>query len=264
MEVVYIHNDGVHFHLHIMPIVHPDVVLEIAQVVKPGEGIPLRRLDDIPLFGQFDAAVHSGLHNLRRRIRLRDKVHGADLEALHLGTLVGCQHDDRNSSQFGFLLHDLQYFHTTHAGHLQIQKDNRDFILVFPDLLQRLSAIRRIQQVVLSLEHIPQHHQVDVLVLHDEDITFFDQNAPAVHHHRGSAGRLLGVIPCHCPKALQELLLLVHQGVRAFKYAVEARVFSLPVIRKPSRDHDSPFGNVFHGTVMQCKDKFFPDNVIPS
>ena len=173
------------------------------QVVQPREGIALRGFDDRPLLGQLDAAMHSGLHDLPGGVGLRDKVHRADLEALHLGALIRGQHNDGNVRELRLLLHPLQHFHAAHVRHLQIEKHDCDFIFVFLDLHQRFHAIGGVQKIPISLEHIAQHHPVDILVLHDEDVPLVVENILPVQRENRKPGSLRGVIPRDRSEPLQ-------------------------------------------------------------
>ena len=94
------------------------------------------------------------------------------------------------------------------------------------DLLQRLTAIRGIQDIVAFTEDIAQNHLIDALVLHDEDIPFQVQDFRVLICREDGLCGGLGVLPRNGAHPLQQLLFLIHQPVGALEYIVETGVRS--------------------------------------
>ena len=263
MEAVDVDHDRVHRHIDVVTVIEPHVVQEVAQVEESRQRVAFRGVDDGALLGELDAARDARLDDLPVGVGLRDEVHGTEVEALHLGGLVGREHDDRDVGELLLLAHDLQDLDAAHPWHHEVEQDDGDLVDVLADLLEGLRAVRREELLVVRvLHHGRQDLQVDVLVLDDEDVAPGDRDRPHVgqlgrrlHHH-------LGVLAGDGPQALQELLLLVHQAVGALEHGVEARVLARHELREAARDDDLVGTDVLDGAVVQGQHELAPDDIV--
>ena len=110
------------------------------------------------------------MYDLPLGVGLGYEIHGAQLQTFHLGFLVRGQHDDGNLIQLRVLLEAFQHRKPGHAGHLQIQHDQRQLVLVFPYGNHGLRAVGGVQHLVAVLQGLAQNLLVDELVLGDEDV----------------------------------------------------------------------------------------------
>ena len=259
VELVDVHHHGVHGHLGVALVVQVDVAQEVVDVVQPGQAVALRGFDGLPALGQLHATVHPGLDDLPGGVGLRYEIHGADFQAFQLRVLIGGEHDDGQLPQVLVRLDGLEDLHAVHAGHLQIQQQQRQVALVGFDQVHGLDAVLGIEHVVIGFDDVAQHHPVDRLVLDHQHLLTH------VEHGGLVAGLfLLGVlVPADGAQALQQLLFFIHQRVRALEHLVEADVLALDEVGNAAGYHHALGGDVIHGAVVQHLHQFLAHGVIP-
>ena len=88
---------------------------------------------------------------------------------LHVGGGgFGGDHDDRHIVDPAVLVHDLQDLEPVHIGHHDIQEQEVDFRLIFPQDLHGLLAVLRLDNFVLVAEHVRQNGAVHFRVVSDQ------------------------------------------------------------------------------------------------
>ena len=173
MEMVDVHQDGIHGNLFITQIELLGVTEKILPVVEPGKGILFRRLDQFPVFCQFDGTFYPGQDNFRQRVRFGNEIAGAQLQAGNLGFMVGGQHDDGDVLHNFVVFYKLQQIEPVNPRHNQIQQDQGQFVAVVADGGQSLFAVLRKNNFILFRKNLPENHPVDHFIINHQHQVLF-------------------------------------------------------------------------------------------
>ena len=168
--MVHVHHDRIHQHVKVMLVVYLHIADKIIEIEEPGQMIPLRGLNDFPALGKFDALVDPRADDFPHGIRLRYEIRRPIMKALHFSALIRSQYDHRDGLKFLIGLHGGEDFKAAHARHIQVKQDQCQVVPVLPDLLHGFHSVRRIDHIVSIFENIGEHHPVNFLILHDEDL----------------------------------------------------------------------------------------------
>ena len=101
VEVVDVHNDGVHCQIHVMAIELLGVTIKVLAVVEARERVPLGRVDYEAILMKLDCALDACQNDLCLRIGLGNKVVGTNLQAFDLGILRCGNNNNGNVRQLG-------------------------------------------------------------------------------------------------------------------------------------------------------------------
>ena len=144
--------------------------------------IALRQAQGIPILGQLDGAQHSRQNDFLPRIRLGNKVNGAQRQALHLRVAVGGRDNDRQAGGSGVCLDLTQNVKSAEIRQIQIQQDQTEHLILRTNDVQSLRSRSRHNKVIAVLQEHFQDLLVDILILDQQD-------TPSVA--RRSKGRLV-------------------------------------------------------------------------
>ena len=157
-----------------MPVVElRRVAEEEFRVIQAGELIPLGPAEKIPPLKELDRAQDARQHHLRLGVGLRNKVGGAEIQALHLRFLIRRHDDEGQHGGDGVRLDLAQDIHPVHIGKVQIQQHKAERPELLIQDLQPLGARLRENDVIGFPEYIVKDHPVDDFVLDHEDLPFF-------------------------------------------------------------------------------------------
>ena len=124
-----------------------------------------------PLAGvQLHRVHHAAAHHLHIEGALDVICHAQLIGVAHaIRRGVRRDHDDRDVVQQLPPLHLLQHLNTVHARHDHIQQHQRNVRSIFFQLCHALRAVRRLCQLKLPAQHLPQNGAVQGRIVHDED-----------------------------------------------------------------------------------------------
>ena len=67
METIDVEHDGIHRHIAVMLVVHPDIAEEVVEVKQIRQAVAFSGLDDVALFRKLDTPVDTGHDDLKGR-----------------------------------------------------------------------------------------------------------------------------------------------------------------------------------------------------
>ena len=177
MEVVDIQNQRVHRDVFVAEVELLGVIVEKLPVIQNCELIALRRLDGAAVLLELDDAADAGQNHIGL-IGLRDKINGAQLEALYFRGLIRGFDDDGNVPDGVVGHHRFQNVEPGHHRHHQIQQHQRERVAVRVHELQRFAAVGCVKDFVFILQICAKHHGVDLLVVDDQNLTLISRKSP--------------------------------------------------------------------------------------
>ena len=172
VEMVDVHDDGVHLRLLVVMVKLLGIAVEIFAVVKPCQGVPFCGIDDLSVLREFDRAEDTRQHDACLGIGLGYEIDRAQRQALDLRILIGGQDNDRDHRQFRLLPHPPQDFQSAHDRHLQIHQNEGELFTRLPHFFQRFPAVLCIDHFIIVLQDQAQQFPVDQFVICDQNQTF--------------------------------------------------------------------------------------------
>ena len=155
MEVIDIHDNGVHGRIFMMLVILLSIPVKILTVIKTCQLIPLCGLDDIPVFRKFYGPAHAGLDHAHSRIGLGDKIDRAKVKALDFRLLLCRGHNNGDPGQMLIFSDFFQHIETGHDRHQDVQKNKGKGILVAFDHGHGLGTIAGKEHFIFILKHLP-------------------------------------------------------------------------------------------------------------
>ena len=122
-----------------------------------------------PRLEQLDDGLHPPQHH-KRRHRLADDVHDAELVGLfgHLAVGIRRDEEDRRLRGEAVLVQAAQHFDAVHLRHDDVQQHGAETAGLLPDHLQAGAAVGRLRNLVVRGKNPLQDGAVDRIVVDDE------------------------------------------------------------------------------------------------
>ena len=172
VEMVDVHQDRVHLQILVELVELLGVAVEELLVVEARQFVAFCGLDDVLVLGQLDDALNSGQDHVDGGIGLGNEVDSAQLQAFHFRFPFRGRDDDGNAGEGAVVLDGLEDLQAGHDRHEDVQKDQRQRVLMLTDHGHGFRAVSGEQDLVFPLQDLTEQLPVNHLIIRHEDLPF--------------------------------------------------------------------------------------------